>query len=75
MTRVSTLNQWQQVERMRGMVENAGGSYIQSFLTDLNPFWKDWEKGLSCFESKLKSATRAQKEANELVCEILTECV
>ncbi len=75
MTRVSTLNQFQQISRVREMIEQAGGEYISSFLTDLNPFWKDWDRGLSCFESSLKSAARAQKEANDLVVEILEECV
>ena len=75
MTRVSTLNQYNQIERVRNMVSDAEGEYISSFLTDLNPFWKDWDKGLSCFESKLKSANRAQNEANNLVVEILKTCV
>lgn len=75
MTRVSTLNQLRQVERVREIINNVGGQYISSFLTDLNPFWKDWDKGLSCFESSLKSANRAQNEANSLVIEILKMCV
>ena len=75
MTRVSTLNQYNQIERVRNMVSDAEGEYISSFLTDLNPFWKDWDQGLSCFESKLKSANRAQNEANNLVVEILKTCV
>ncbi|WP_210499380.1 ParA family protein [Vibrio crassostreae] len=73
MTRVSTLNQFAQVQRVREMIDNAGGSHVNAFLTDLNPFWKDWEKGYSCFESTLKSAKRAQDEANEFLTEVLKE--
>ncbi|MGR5299291.1 division plane positioning ATPase MipZ [Vibrio mediterranei] len=75
LTRVSTLNQYQQINRVREMIKGSNGNYISSFLTDLNPFWKDWDSGLSCFESTLKSSERAQKEANELVIEILKDCV
>lgn len=75
LTRVSTLNQYQQVKRVREMINNANGECVSSFLTDLNPFWKSWDLGLSCFESTLKSSERAQKEANELVIEILKDCV
>ena len=75
MTRISTLNQFKQIDRVRTMIDEQGGNYLSSFLTDLNPFWKDWDKGLSCFESSLKSAKRAQSEANDLVVEILKGCV
>ena len=75
MTRISTLNQFKQIDRVRHMIDEQGGEYLSSFLTDLNPFWKDWDRGLSCYESTLKSAKRAQTEANDLVIEILKECV
>ncbi len=75
LTRVSTLNQYQQIQRVKDMIDDANGEYISSFLTDLNPFWKDWDSGLSCYESTLKSSARAQKEANDLVVEILKECL
>ncbi|ACK48918.1 ATPase involved in chromosome partitioning-like protein (plasmid) [Shewanella baltica OS223] len=75
MTRVSTLNQLQQIDRVKQQISASNGSYLNSFLTDLNPFWKNWDLGMSCYESTLNSAKRAQNEADMLVMEILESCM